>query len=141
MIVEKNKIVSIHYTLLLENGDSVESTIGQQPWEFIVGKNKAVPGLERELIGMKVGETKEIKVTPEQGFGLYKENLLQTLDRKVIPSDIKLQEGLVLEGKKKGGEKVKVTVKSFDKKNVVFDLNHPLAGKNLIYKVQVINVI
>jgi FKBP-type peptidyl-prolyl cis-trans isomerase 2 len=140
MLVEKDKSVSIHYTLYLENGESIESTIGQQPWEFKVGNGMALPDLEAELLGMKVGETKDIKLTPEQGYGLRKEDLLHTLERDQIPKDIELSEGLVLEGKKNDGKIIKLTVKSFDEKNVVFDLNHPLAGKNLIYKVSVVDI-
>jgi FKBP-type peptidyl-prolyl cis-trans isomerase SlyD len=140
MIVEKNKAVTIHYSMYLENGTIVESSIGQRPWEFIVGNNHLVPGLESELIGMKVGESKNIKITPEKGFGKRDENLVQTIEHKVNPEAVEIYKKLALDGKKENDQIGKVKIKSFNEKGVIVDLNHPLAGKNLIYKIQVVDV-
>ena len=140
MQVEKNMVVAFHYTLTLDSGEVVDSSEGREPLNFLVGYGQIIPGLEKELIGMKAGEKKAVKVESKEGYGERDEELVQTVPRDQIPDNIELTEGLVLRANKEDGDIIEFTVKSFDESKVVFDLNHPLAGETLNFDTEVVNI-
>ncbi|MBN2411751.1 peptidylprolyl isomerase [candidate division KSB1 bacterium] len=140
MQVEKDKVVAFHYKLTLDSGEIVDSSEDREPLNFLVGHGQIIPGLEKELIGMKVGEKKSVQVDSKDGYGERDEELLQIVDRDQIPENIELKEGLVLRANKDDGEIVEFTVQSFDEEKVVFDLNHPLAGETLNFDTEIINI-
>ena len=140
MYIEKDKVVAIHYKLTLDSGEVVDTSEGREPLNFLVGYGQIIPGLEKELIGMKMGEEKSIKVDSKEGYGERDEKLVQIVSRDQIPENIELKEGLVLRANKDDGDIVEFTVKSFDEKEVVFDLNHPLAGEDLNFETKVVDI-
>ncbi|NPA03961.1 MAG: peptidylprolyl isomerase [Epsilonproteobacteria bacterium] len=137
MAIEDNKVVGIEYTVKdAETGEIIDSNVGQKPLKFIVGKGQIIPGLEKEIKNMSLGESKTVTVKAEEAYGLPDENAVQTLPREQF-AGIDLQEGMTLYGQGEHGETVQVTVKSFNDKEVTIDFNHPLAGKDLIFDVNV----
>ena len=140
MKVEKGRVVRFHYNLKLESGEQIESTFNHEPFSFIVGKNQIIPALEKGLLGMQVGEKREVKVEAKDGYGERDEKLFQVVNRNRIPPNINLQEGLVLRGNNKKGETVEVRVSSFDENQVVVDLNHPLAGETLNFETEIVKI-
>ncbi len=140
MQVAKDMVVAMHYTLVLENGEIADTSADREPLSFICGHSQIIPGLENELMGMSVGDKKTVKVAPKDAYGEYDESLLQRAPREQIPENIELKEGLVLRANSEDGQIMEFVVKSFDEKEVVFDLNHPLAGETLTFETEIMEV-
>ena len=140
MAIDDNKVVGLEYTVKdAQTGEVVDSNVGQQPLEFITGKQQIIPGLEEKLKEMNVGETGEILVKAENAYGQKDENAMQTLPKEQFEG-IELQKGMTLYGQGENGETVQVTVVDFDENGVTIDFNHPLAGKNLVFDVKIVSV-
>ncbi len=141
MQVANDKVVAFHYELTLDDGRVVDSSRkAGEPLKFLVGKGQIIPGLENAMMGMTAGDTKDVAVEPEQGYGSHKEELVKTVPRKQIPADIELKEGLVLTGQDEKGQQFELIVNSFSDDDVTLDMNHPLAGKNLNFNIEVVDV-
>jgi FKBP-type peptidyl-prolyl cis-trans isomerase SlyD len=133
-----NKVYSVEYTVKNENGEVVDSNVGAAPLEFISGKQQMIPGFEKAVTEMKVGEEKEVKIPSSESYGEYREDLCQAVPKEQFEG-IELKEGMTLYGQGPDGQTVAVTVKSFDDKEVVIDYNHPLAGQDLTFNIKVLN--
>ncbi len=140
MQVQKDMVVAFHYTLTLNSGQVVDSSADGEPLSFLVGHGQIIPGLEEQLLGLKVGDKKTVNVAPGDGYGERDEELVQVVDRAEIPEKIDLYEGLVLRANSPDGDNIEFTVKSFDEKEVVFDLNHPLAGEALNFDTEIMSI-
>ena len=139
-IKANNSVVSIEYEVKEVGLDKiVDSNRGTGiPLEFITGKEHIIAGLENALIGMKKNETNEILVKAKDGYGEVIEEAIETFSREDF-KDIELTEGLALYGQGINGEQIQVKVKSFTDTEVTIDYNHPLAGKDLIFNVTILN--
>jgi FKBP-type peptidyl-prolyl cis-trans isomerase SlyD len=140
MLVENNQVVSIEYQVKEAGEESVvDSNVGGEPLEFIIGKGQIIKGLEDKLIGMKKDEKADILVNAVDAYGEYSEDALTTAPREQF-AGIELEVGMPLYGQSPDGQTVMVTVKDFNEQEVTVDYNHPLAGKNLMFSVTVLNV-
>jgi len=138
MSIEINKVVSIEYNLVDANTkEQLDSNVGGQPLEFISGKGQIIQGLEDKLITMAVGDKAEVHVEPTQAYGDYKDEAVQKLPKEQF-AGIELTEGMALFRTGENGETVQVIVKSFDDEEVVIDYNHPMAGKTLLFSVEIL---
>ena len=140
-IAIENSVVGIEYEVK-EAGTTeiVDSNKGtNQPLEFITGKGHIIPGLEKALEGMAVGESGDIMVSAVDAYGEYSDDAIQVLPVEQFEG-VELKDGLTLYGQGDQGQTVQVTVKSFDEKEVNVDFNHPLAGKDLMFSVSVLTV-
>jgi len=138
MSIEINKVVSIEYSLVDANTkEQLDSNVGGQPLEFISGKGQIIQGLEDKLVTMGIGEKAEVEVKPEQGYGDYKDEAVQKLPKEQF-AGIELSEGMSLFGTGEKGETVQVLVKAFDDEEVTIDYNHPMAGKTLLFSVEIL---
>lgn len=126
--------VSMEYTLTLPDKTVVDSNVGRAPISFVQGQHQIVPGLEKAMTGMSVGQQKKVDVPAEQGYGPYDKNARMTVDKSKVPADLKV--GTML----RAGNGQPVTVIEVQDKAVILDLNHPLAGKNLTFDVKVLKV-
>lgn len=138
-VVKDGSVVSLQYTLSGEDGKTIESNKGKGPLKYTHGSRQIVPGLEKELAGMKVGEEKRVTVTPEEGYGPVNPNGFQEFPKDKIPSE-GLKVGTVLMAKGPQGQQVPVRVHEIKEKTVVLDLNHPMAGKTLVFDVKVLDI-
>jgi FKBP-type peptidyl-prolyl cis-trans isomerase SlyD len=134
--VQQGVLVSIEYTLTDEAGKVIESNIGKEPLTYIHGAGQIVPGLEKELAGMKVGDRKKIQVKPEEGYGLPDPNAVQEILKDKIPMEAQ-QVGATLMTKAADGRSLPMRIQEIREKTVVVDFNHPLAGKTLNFDVKV----
>jgi FKBP-type peptidyl-prolyl cis-trans isomerase SlyD len=140
MKIEDNNVVSFNYEVKdAKTGEVVDSNMGQAPLSFITGKGQIIPGLENQMKGMEQGEQADILVPAAEAYGEYNPEAVQTMPREQF-AGIDLQEGMTLYGQSEDGQTVQVTVKSFDDKEVTIDFNHPLAGKDLLFTVNVAEV-
>jgi FKBP-type peptidyl-prolyl cis-trans isomerase SlyD len=140
MAIAENSVVSIEYELTEAGGsDIIDSNKGQAPLDFITGKGHIIPGLEKELVNLEKGESSDIKVDASEAYGEMNPEAVETLPREQF-AGLELEKGMQLYGQGENGETVTVTVKDFDDNNVTIDYNHPLAGKNLMFSVTVVDV-
>jgi len=139
-IEKENSVVGIEYDVKEAGKDEiVDSNKGMgQPLEFITGKGHIIPGLEKALEGMSVGESSDVLVPAVEAYGEYNPEAIQTLPIEQFEG-VELKEGLTLYGQGENGQTVQVTVKSFNDKEVEVDFNHPLAGKDLMFSVKVVS--
>lgn len=140
MSIQDNQVVSIHYELKsVDNGEILDSNLQGAPLSFIVGKGQIIPGLEEKIKDLKVGEKADIKVAAVDAYGVYDDNAVQTLPKEQF-AGLELQVGMTLYGQGEHGETVQVIVKNFNDETVEIDFNHPLAGKDLLFAINVVEV-
>ncbi len=139
--VEKNKVVSFHYTLKdKETGEVIESSKeGGQPVTFMVGAGEIIPGLESRMLGMSAGESKDIEVPAREAYGERNPELIQKAPREYF-QNIPLEKGLPLQAQTPEGGVITMVVVDFDEQTVTVDMNHPLAGRDLVFEVEVVDV-
>jgi len=131
------KVYAIEYTVKNSKGEVVDTNKGQAPLEFIAGQGQIIPGLEKEVEKMEVGEEKTIHVKADEAYGQRNEEWVETLPREQFEG-IDLQKGMTLYGQSPDGQTIAVTVKDFNDKEVTIDYNHPLAGEDLTFDVKVV---
>ncbi len=133
MAIETNQIVSIQYEV--RDGDIVvDSNVGGAPLVFMFGKGQIIPGLEKGIVGMGVGEKADVLVRSEDAYGTYNQEALQELPKEQF-AGIDLNVGMTLYGQGEDGGTVQVIVKEIQDEAVIIDFNHPLAGKDLMFSV------
>jgi len=139
VVVSQGKFVKVNYTLKVD-GKILEASTGRRPLQFKAGSHQVIPGFEKAIIGMKAGQKKSFKLSPEQGYGPRDPKAVKSIPKTQIPPDVKPKAGMVLDNRDKNGRRVPVTVVAVKKDVVVIDYNHPLAGKTLNYEVEVLEV-
>jgi len=137
---EKGSRVKIRFTIRLEDGSVVGTAEKKSELAFIIGKHSVLPGLEENVVGMKLNETKNIEISSEEGYGQYNKDLVFRLDREQFPPDVELTIGRTVQYQNRDGERVNLVVNDLDEKTVTVDGNHPLAGLDLIYEVELVAV-
>jgi FKBP-type peptidyl-prolyl cis-trans isomerase SlyD len=137
--VSEGKNVSLEYTLKLDDKSVVESNVGKQPLTYTHGTRQIIPGLEKALEGLAVGDTKEVTVAPADAYGEQDPKALQEVQKKLIPADA-LVVGTRLQGKSPDGQMVYPRVAEIKDDTVVLDFNHPLAGKTLHFDVKILDI-
>lgn len=138
-VVADGKQVSVEFTLSLDDKTQVQSNVGKEPLVYTHGAHQIVPGLEKNLAGVKVGETKHVEVTPEDGYGPVDPKRTQEVEKDKIPEGAR-KVGSKLTGRGPNGQMMFAEVKEVKDKTVILDMNHPLAGKKLIFDVKVLKV-
>lgn len=137
--VANDVVVSIDYTLTVD-GEVVDSTEGDEPLQFLQGHQNIIPGLERELVGMKVGDSKQVHVNPTEAYGeVDPENIIE-VPRTEFPAEIPLEPGTELEVKNADGEVLSATIAEVGASTIKLDFNHPLAGKALTFEVTIVEL-
>jgi FKBP-type peptidyl-prolyl cis-trans isomerase SlyD len=137
--VSDDVVVSIDYTLTVD-GEVVDTTQGDEPLQFLQGHQNIIPGLERELNGMKIGDIKEVTVPPAEAYGEVDPDNIIDVPRSEFPGEIPLEPGTELEVKNADGEVLSATIADVNKETVKLDFNHPLAGKQLTFDVKVVDL-
>jgi FKBP-type peptidyl-prolyl cis-trans isomerase SlpA len=136
-MIKKGSKVKVHYTGKLANGKVFDTSVEKDPLEVVVGQSGLIKGFEEGLMGMKEGEKKTIELIPEDAYGQLIEGRTQEVEKSMLPEEI--QVGMALQANGEVGTMV-VTVKEIKEETVVLDANHPLAGKDLIFELEVLEV-
>jgi len=137
--VQNDVVVSMEYTLHVD-GEKIDSSEGQDPLQFLVGYGNIITGLEREMLGMRVGETKDVVVQPGEAYGEFDEEAFMAVPRNQFPKDMPLEEGLELTVKDDTGQSRYARVDAIDGETVTLNFNHPLAGDELHFNVKVVGL-
>jgi peptidylprolyl isomerase len=138
--VEHGHFVKVDYTGKLDNGDTFDSSRNSQPIEVEVGAGGIIKGFEDALMGMAQKERKTFTLSPEEAYGHRKENLEQSFMRSELPEGFEPKVGQVLALRNPQGGQMPATVKHTDDEKVTVDLNHPVAGENLTFEIEVLEI-
>jgi FKBP-type peptidyl-prolyl cis-trans isomerase 2 len=142
LTVKTGDKVKIEYTGILEDGTVFDSSVEHgNPLEFEVGSGHVIKGFDDATLGMKEGEEKQFSIEPTDAYGEHDSTLVQKIPREVFPQDVELVPGLLFEAGLPTGEKVPATITEVQEGIVTVDLNHPLAGKKLTFKIKVTTII
>lgn len=139
MQITKDAVALIHYTLTDDEGKTIDSSAGGEPLAYIHGNGNLIPGLERELEGKSEGDKVDVKIAPADGYGDFDKDLIQRVPRRALKGIGNLHVGMTLQAKSERGTRA-VTVTQLAGDMVTLDGNHPLAGKNLNFKVEIVGV-
>jgi FKBP-type peptidyl-prolyl cis-trans isomerase SlyD len=137
MKIADKSMVSIEYSLTLDNGEEVDKSEPGEPLQFLFNTGQIIPGLEKEIEGMRAGESTKFVVEPEDGYGRPKEELYRKIPRKEFPDDVKA--GMAFQAAGPHGS-IPFMIKTVDDDEVTIDLNHPLCGERLHFDVKVLEV-
>lgn len=140
MKIGENKVGSIHYTVYLEDGSVADTSVGEEPLEFLFGYENIVPGLEDALEGLVAGDKKTVVVAPDDAYGEFIADDFQEVPREQFPDDAPLELGMQLVLEDEEGFHVPATIDKIEGDTVTLNFNHPLAGKTLKFDVEVISV-
>lgn len=138
MTASKGKMISLEYTVKLEDNQVVDTNVGKEPLTFTQGANEIIRGVEAAVEGMTVGQAKQVIVPPESGYGAPDPEAFQEVPKENVPGEIKV--GSQLHGKAADGRIVQPIVAEIKDKTVLLDFNHPLAGKTLVFEVKVVDI-
>ena len=132
--------VKVHYTGQLENGDVFDSSRQRDPLEFVIGSGNVIPGFENGIIDMEVGDSKRITISPEEGYGERREELVVKVMRNEFPEHISPAVGQQLQIRQGEGDVLNVNIIALDEESVTLDANHPLAGHTLLFDVELMEI-
>ena len=133
--------VKVHYTGTLEDGSVFDTSVEREPLQFTIGEGTVIPGFEQGVIGMKLGESKTITIPADQAYGPYYEDRVWVVDRDQLPPGMEPEVGQRLQTTQANGQIVVVTVINVSESTVTVDANHPLAGKDLTFEIQLVEII
>lgn len=138
--VKENDTVKVHYTGKLTDGQVFDTSEGKDPIEFTLGKGQLIPGFEKGLIDMKVKEKKSITIPKEEAYGEPREDLVQEVEKNQLPEEIKPEVGMGLVSRTPDGREMNLVVAEVKEETIVVDGNHPLAGKDLVFDLEVVEI-
>ena len=138
--VKENNTVKVHYVGKLSDGQVFDSSEGKEPLEFTLGQGKLIPGFENGLIDMKLNEKKTIIISQEEAYGESREDLIQEVAKSQLPEDIIPEVGMGLVSKSTDGNEMNLLIVEVKETTIVIDGNHPLAGKELTFDLEVVGI-
>jgi FKBP-type peptidyl-prolyl cis-trans isomerase 2 len=137
-MIENGKIVAVHYTGKLTDGITFDSSEGRDPLKFQVGSGQIIPGFENAILGKNVGDKVTINISPDEAYGQVREDLIVKVSMDQMPGEV--QVGQALQAQADNGQSVNVIIKEVNEDHVIIDGNHPLAGKELVFDIEVVEV-
>ena len=138
--VKKGDHVKVHYTGKLTSGEQFDSSKGKEPLAFTVGAGQMIKGFDEAIPGMEVGEKKTINIAPENAYGEKNKEAIIEFPKSNIPEDMKLEPGMKLQLQNEEGHPIPVVVTEVKEDVVVLDANHELAGKELVFDIELVEI-
>ena len=138
--VKNNDTVQVHYTGKLTNGQIFDSSVDKEPLEFQLGQGQIIPGFENGLIDMKVAEKKTVTIPEVQAYGEVRKDLFQEVPKAELPPEIDPQVGMGLVAKNPDGSERQLRVAEVRNESIVIDANHPLAGQDLVFDLELVAI-
>jgi FKBP-type peptidyl-prolyl cis-trans isomerase 2 len=137
---KKGDVVKVHYKGTLTTGEQFDSSEGREPLEFTVGAGQMIAGFDQAIPGMSVGDKKTINIAPSDAYGEKNEDAIIEFPKSNIPADMTLKPGMKLQLRNEAGHPVPVTVQEVKDDIIILDANHELAGKELIFNIELVNI-
>ena len=139
-IAKDGDTVKIHYTGTLEDGTVFDTSEGVEPLEFTLGVGSMIPGFEQAVYGMKIGQSKTVAIPADEAYGLHNDDLLIVLNRDQLPAGSDPEVGQVLQLQTEDGRILTATITEVFVEAIIVDANHPLAGKDLIFEIELVEI-
>lgn len=136
-----NDTVRVHYTGKLNSGEVFDSSAGREPLEFTVGTGMMIAGFDAAVEGMEVNEQKTVTLTPEQAYGPVDTEMFHKVERSQLPADMTPEVGQILVAGSPDGREMHVKVHEVHEDSIVIDANHPLAGQDLTFEIQLVEIV
>jgi len=133
--------VKVHYTGRLDDGTVFDTSANGDPLQFTIGSGQIIPGFEQAVVGMNPGESKTVKIPAEDAYGQRREDLIIEVEKSQLPEGLKPEVGLQLQSRQPDGRIVVLTIADMTESHVTLDANHPLAGKDLTFDIQLVEII
>lgn len=137
---KKGDVVKVHYKGKLNSGEQFDSSEGREPLEFTVGAGQMIAGFDQAIPGMVVGEKKTITIAPADAYGEKNEDAIIEFPKTNIPADMKLEPGMRLNLRNEAGQPIPVIVTEVKDEVIMLDANHELAGKELIFDIELVDI-
>ncbi|WEX11233.1 peptidylprolyl isomerase [Chelativorans sp. AA-79] len=134
-------VVRVHYRGRLTDGTEFDTSEGREPLEFQVGGGQVIPGFEKQVEGMEVGEKSTVTVPADQAYGPRDDRQVQSVPRESLPDGLDLSVGARLTATTREGKQIPLTVIDLDDSQVTVDANHPLAGQDLVFDVELVEIV
>ena len=138
--VKAGSIVKVEYTGTFENGTIFDSSENKAPLEFEAGAGQMIKGFDSAVIGMGLGQEKTVKIGPSEAYGNYNPKLVTVIPRQNIPEEKDIKQGMMILVSSQNGQQAPALITEVNENNFTIDLNHPLAGKTLIFKIKVVDI-
>ena len=132
--------VKIHYTGTLDDGTQFDTSAGRDPLEFELGGGQVIPGFDTAVEGMAVGESKNVRIEPDQAYGERHDQLVQQVPRSALPDDLEPEVGMGLQSQSPDGQVMMLMVTEVGEDEITVDANHPLAGQALNFDIELVEV-
>jgi FKBP-type peptidyl-prolyl cis-trans isomerase 2 len=137
-MIEKGNVVAVHYTGKFTDGETFDSSEGRDPLKFQVGSGQIIPGFENAILGKNIGDKVTVNIPAIDGYGEIREDLLVKVPMGQMPGEVEV--GQMLQAQSDNGQSVNVMVKEINEDHVLIDGNHPLAGKELLFEIEVVEI-
>jgi FKBP-type peptidyl-prolyl cis-trans isomerase 2 len=133
--------VRVHYTGKFSDGEVFDSSVGRDTLQFVIGAGQLIAGFDRAVIGMQPGEAKTVTFGPEEGYGVQQENLVFVVERQTLPAQVNPEVGQRYQIRQGDGNAMAVTVTAVSAEGITLDGNHPLAGRDLTFEIQLVEIL
>lgn len=138
--VQNGNTVKVHYTGRLEDGEVFDSSDGREPLEFVAGQGMVIPGFDIAVEGMSVGDSKTVTIPAEDAYGPVREEMIFSISRGMLPEGMQPQTGEALQLNMQDGQTMVAEITEVTDENLVLNANHPLAGKTLIFDIELVAI-
>ena len=132
--------VKVHYTGTLEDGTTFDTSVGREPLEFTLGAGKMIPGFEKAVYGLAIGESKTVTILAEEAYGPYRTDLVTIVEREQLPTGLEPEVGQQLQAQQTDGSTAMVIVTDVSETTITIDANHFLAGKDLTFEIKLVEI-
>jgi len=132
--------VRVHYTGTLDDGSTFDSSVGREPLEFTLGEGDMIPGFEKAVYGLKVGESKTVTIPAKEAYGPHRDDLVLIMEREQLPADLDPKVDQQLQMQQTDGRTVVVIVTDVSETTITVDANHHLAGKDLTFEIELVEI-
>ena len=138
---KEGDVVKVHYTGKLKDKSIFDSSQDSDPLEITLGTGQVIPGFEKAVVGMGVGDSKTVEIAAEDAYGQYRNELIVEIDKERIPENLTVEVGQQLVLRQAEGPPIRVKVADMTEQSVTLDANHPLAGQDLTFEVQLVEIV
>lgn len=138
--VKDGDTVKVHYTGTLTDGTVFDTSEEREPLEFTLGQGQLIPGFEKAVVGMNVGDSTEVEIPSDDAYGEAREDLVISVPKDQLPDDVEPQVGMQLQVNQQDGQPIPVRITEVGKENLTLDANHPLAGQDLKFEIELVEV-
>lgn len=141
MAAEAGKKVKVHYTGTLDDGQVFDSSREKQPLEFELGAGQVIPGFDQAVTGMEIGESKKVTIPEAEAYGPYNQEMVFTTDKSQFDEGVEPQVGQQFQAQTPDGQPLFLVVKEITDEGIVMDANHPMAGKDLTFELELMEIL